>query len=214
MADCRTLQEKIERLIQEGHLSQYVRKGNEKAQPAQRWLERRVETSRPKNPVMMLDARREGGREVDHYKEGTPGTKVASVVRIDKSRKRKAYNVLAVRRKADITPTPVITFSERDMRYEPPRQDEPMVISVVTTEYKVERVLIDQGSSANILYWSTCKKLGLQSADLEACVRKLYGFVDEQVTVKGVTKLDHVRRTNTRMHHPDAVHSHQCRRLL
>ncbi|RDX71216.1 hypothetical protein CR513_49453, partial [Mucuna pruriens] len=28
-------------------------------------------------------------------------------------------------------------------------------------EYKVERVLIDQGSSANILYWLTFQKLGL-----------------------------------------------------
>ncbi|RDX60881.1 hypothetical protein CR513_60946, partial [Mucuna pruriens] len=27
----------------------------------------------------------------------------------------------------------MITFSERDMRYEPPRKDEPMVISVVTS---------------------------------------------------------------------------------
>ncbi|RDX77222.1 hypothetical protein CR513_42690, partial [Mucuna pruriens] len=31
-------------------------------------------------------------------------------------------------------------------------QDESMVISVVAAEYKIERVLIDQGSSANILY--------------------------------------------------------------
>ncbi|RDX97028.1 hypothetical protein CR513_20246, partial [Mucuna pruriens] len=29
--DCRTLQEQIERLIQEGHLGQYVKRGNEKA---------------------------------------------------------------------------------------------------------------------------------------------------------------------------------------
>ncbi|RDX85494.1 hypothetical protein CR513_33310, partial [Mucuna pruriens] len=50
--------------------------------------------------------------------------------RIGESRKRKACNVLAVRRKADITPTLVITFSERDMRYEPPRQDKPMSIDL------------------------------------------------------------------------------------
>ncbi|RDX75747.1 hypothetical protein CR513_44341, partial [Mucuna pruriens] len=41
------------------------------------------------------------------------------------------------------------------MWYDPPRHDEPMVISVVVAEYKVEMVLIDQGNSANILYWST-----------------------------------------------------------
>ncbi|RDX77902.1 hypothetical protein CR513_41904, partial [Mucuna pruriens] len=76
------------------------------------------------------------------------------------------------------------------MRYEPPRQDKPMVISVVTTEYKVESVLIDQGSSANILYWSTYKKLGLPSASLEVCSGTLYGFAGEQVMIKGVIELE------------------------
>ncbi|RDX72674.1 hypothetical protein CR513_47800, partial [Mucuna pruriens] len=65
-----------------------------------------------------------------------------------------------------------------------------MVISVVTVEYKVERVLIDQERSANILYWSTYKRLGLQLADLEACSGKLYGFAGEQVTIKGVIELE------------------------
>ncbi|RDY12652.1 hypothetical protein CR513_02516, partial [Mucuna pruriens] len=76
------------------------------------------------------------------------------------SRKRKVGNILAIHEKVDTTPTPVITFSERDMRYEPPRQDEPMA------------------------------KLGLQLADLEACSRKLYGFAVEQVMIKGVIELE------------------------
>ncbi|RDX83157.1 hypothetical protein CR513_35953, partial [Mucuna pruriens] len=142
--------------------------GTRRPQSAQRRLERQVETSHPEKPVMMLNARREEGREIDHHREGTPDTGVstifggrASVARMDGSRKRKACNILAVQGKANITPTLVITFSKRDMSYEPPRQDEPMVISVVMTEYKVEKVLINQGSSANILYWSTCKRLGL-----------------------------------------------------
>ncbi|RDX72749.1 hypothetical protein CR513_47718, partial [Mucuna pruriens] len=33
-----------------------------------------------------------------------------------------------------------------------------MVISVMAKEYKIERALIDQGSSANILYWTTAKR--------------------------------------------------------
>ncbi|RDX95028.1 hypothetical protein CR513_22501, partial [Mucuna pruriens] len=107
---------------------------------------------------------------------------------MNSGRKRKACNVLAVHGKAD--PTPVITFSERDIRYEPPRQDEPMVILVVIAEYKVERVLIDQGSLTKILYWSTYKRLGLQSTDLEACSGKLYGFAGEHVTIKGVIELE------------------------
>ncbi|RDX84097.1 hypothetical protein CR513_34906, partial [Mucuna pruriens] len=179
--------------------------GTRRAQPTQRRLERQVEKSHPENFVMMLDVKREEGRGlnnrrgVDHHREGTPphwgvittiSSGGASVSRIDGSQNRKACNVLVMWGKADITPTLVITFSERDMRYEPPRHDKPMVISVVTAEYKVESVLIDQGSSTNILYWLTCKRLGLQPADLEACTGKLYGFANEQVTIKGVIELE------------------------
>ncbi|RDX90076.1 Retrovirus-related Pol polyprotein from transposon 17.6, partial [Mucuna pruriens] len=62
-------------------------------------------------------------------------------------------------------PTPTISFDDRDMRGQTSGRDEPMVISVVATEYKMECVLIDQGSSANILYRSTLERMQLP-ADL------------------------------------------------
>ncbi|RDX88402.1 hypothetical protein CR513_30001, partial [Mucuna pruriens] len=76
------------------------------------------------------------------------------------------------------------------MRHEPPEHDEPMVISIEVAEYKVERVLIDQGSSANILYWSTYLKLGLRPIDMAPSVGKLYGFTDKQVEIRGVMELE------------------------
>ncbi|RDY08263.1 hypothetical protein CR513_07522, partial [Mucuna pruriens] len=51
-----------------------------------------------------------------------------------------------------MAPTPTITFDERDMRRGAFGQDEPMVISIAVAGYKIECVLIDQGSSANIFY--------------------------------------------------------------
>ncbi|RDX93632.1 hypothetical protein CR513_24071, partial [Mucuna pruriens] len=89
-----------------------------------------------------------------------------------------------------MTPTPVITFNKRDMRYDPHRHDEPMVILVVVAEYKVERVLIDQGSLANILYWSTYMKIGLKPIEMEPCVGKLYGFIGEKVDIRGAVELE------------------------
>ncbi|RDX65668.1 hypothetical protein CR513_55653, partial [Mucuna pruriens] len=141
----------------------------------------------------MLNERTEGGKERNARSRGVITTISGggvSVARIDESHKLKASNILTIRRKANITPTRVITFSERDMWYEPPKQDESMVILVATANYKVERVLIDQGSLDNILYWSTCKKLGLQLADLEACVGKLYDFAGDQVAIKGGIELE------------------------
>ncbi|RDX68883.1 Retrovirus-related Pol polyprotein from transposon 17.6, partial [Mucuna pruriens] len=86
-------------------------------------------------------------------------------------------------------PFPVITFDDRDMRYESSQLDKPMVISVVAVEYKIKRVLIDQGGSANILYWSTYKKLGLPSTNLDECSGMLYGFTGNQVPIKRVIEL-------------------------
>ncbi|RDX87871.1 hypothetical protein CR513_30596, partial [Mucuna pruriens] len=83
---------------------------------------------------------------------------------------------------------PVITFIDRDMRRGGPRCDEPMVISVIAAEYKIERVLIDQGSSANILYWTTAKKLGVQN--LTESQGALYDFAGERVPIKGVVEFE------------------------
>ncbi|RDY11650.1 hypothetical protein CR513_03640, partial [Mucuna pruriens] len=82
-----------------------------------------------------------------------------------------------------------ITFDDKDMKYGSSRLDEPMVISIVAAKYKIERVLIDQGSLANILYWSTYKKLGLPSTSLDECVGKLYGLAGKKVSIKGSIEL-------------------------
>ncbi|RDX98167.1 hypothetical protein CR513_18936, partial [Mucuna pruriens] len=98
--------------------------------------------------------------------------------------------VLTVQVGSSIAQLPIITFNEKDMRYAPPQQDEPMVVSMIMAEYKVEKVLIDQGSSANILYWLTYKKLGLSVSNLKECSGTLYGFAGEQVGIQGVIELE------------------------
>ncbi|RDX78447.1 hypothetical protein CR513_41276, partial [Mucuna pruriens] len=80
-----------------------------------------------------------------------------------------------------------IIFEEKDRRHEQ-AGDEPMVISVVAEGFKVERVLIDQGSSANILYGSTYRKMGL--SDLREASGCLYGFSGERVPIKGTVEIE------------------------
>ncbi|RDX58414.1 hypothetical protein CR513_62271, partial [Mucuna pruriens] len=86
--------------------------------------------------------------------------------------------------------TPPITFDDRDMRSRASSQDEPMVISMVVAGYKVERVLIDQGSSANVLYRSTLKKMQLSTGLIQACPGNLYGFAGECVPILGTVELE------------------------
>ncbi|RDY09856.1 hypothetical protein CR513_05716, partial [Mucuna pruriens] len=107
----------------------------------------------------------------------------ASMAEGNSSRRRGMRDMLVVHMKADTTSPSFITFSERDMRYKPPKQDEPMVISVVTVEYKVERlgqhpILVD------------LKRLGIPPTNLELYLGMLYEFASEQVMIKGVIKLE------------------------
>lgn len=50
---------------------------------------------------------------------------------------------------------PPITFSSEDFHARDPEQDDPMVITVEIARYGVSKVLVDQGSSINIIYFKT-----------------------------------------------------------
>jgi len=64
-----------------------------------------------------------------------------------------------------------------------------MVISIVTAGRKVHRVLIDQGSSADVMFWSTFNKLQLSPDLLRPYTGCLYGFADNPVEVRGYLEL-------------------------
>ncbi|KAJ1410850.1 hypothetical protein SESBI_21659 [Sesbania bispinosa] len=66
-----------------------------------------------------------------------------------------------------------------------PHEDDPMVIDIVMAKYKVQRVLVDQGSSADILYWSTFQRLQIPQEWLLPFSGSLIGFAGDSVEVRG-----------------------------
>jgi len=64
-----------------------------------------------------------------------------------------------------------------------------VVISIVTAGRKVHRVLVDQGSSADVMFWSTFNKLQLSPDLLRPYTGYLYGFADNPVEVRGYLEL-------------------------
>nr|KYP45835.1 Uncharacterized protein K02A2.6 [Cajanus cajan] len=69
------------------------------------------------------------------------------------------------------------------------KQDDPMVISVEIHNCIVKKTLIDQGSSADILYWNTFKQLGISEKELLPYDDPLVGFAGERVSTRGYIKL-------------------------
>jgi len=80
-------------------------------------------------------------------------------------------------------------FTKADLRDVVPHDNDPVVISVVTAGRKVHRVLVDQGSSADVMFWSTFNKLQLSPDLLRPYTGCLYGFAGDQVEVRGYLEL-------------------------
>ena len=82
-----------------------------------------------------------------------------------------------------------LVFTRADLRDVVPHDNDPVVISIVTAGRKVHRVLVDQGSSADVMFWSTFNKLQLSPDLLRPYTGYLYGFADNPVEVRGYLEL-------------------------
>jgi len=76
-------------------------------------------------------------------------------------------------------------FTRTDLQDVVPHDNDPVVILVVTAGRKMHRVLVNQGSSADVMFWSTFNKLRLSPELLRPYRGCLYGFADNQVEVRG-----------------------------
>lgn len=91
-------------------------------------------------------------------------------------------------------PEAVITFSWKYKSGIYPYNDDPMVITVKYEEYDIKRVLVDQGSSADILYWDTFK-IAPRPQSPEALKRIIGRILEKSGLGEGVSNPeDHVRR--------------------
>ncbi|XP_074374430.1 uncharacterized protein LOC141714833 [Apium graveolens] len=82
-----------------------------------------------------------------------------------------------------------ITFKEKESRWVHHLHNDAMVITMLIGAMNVHRVLLDNGSSTNILYYSSYKKLGFPDSDMNFEDAHVYGFTGEAVRVMGSVRL-------------------------
>ena len=100
---------------------------------------------------------------------------------------REAFQVNSVVKiSKDETP---ITFTSADQGDIKTPHDDPMVISAVVAKYPVERILVDSGSSVNLIYWNCFQKMNLSPNRLKPVTTPLYSFTGEAVLVAGSIQL-------------------------
>ena len=82
-----------------------------------------------------------------------------------------------------------ITFSDSDMEGCQHPHDDPLVIKAIVANKTIHRVLVDNGSSANIIFASAFNKIGIGREKLEPVNTHLRGFFGERVLPLGSIQL-------------------------
>ncbi|KAK2999425.1 hypothetical protein RJ639_022725 [Escallonia herrerae] len=67
--------------------------------------------------------------------------------------------------------------------------DDPLVITIKARNFNIKRVLVDNGSFTEVLFYDAFKKMNIPTDRLRKMDTSLYGFSNHQVTVKGIIAL-------------------------
>nr|XP_023900706.1 uncharacterized protein LOC112012561 [Quercus suber] len=84
---------------------------------------------------------------------------------------------------------PILSFTEEDKIRTTQPHDDALVITLRIGDYDVKRVMVDDGSGAEIMYPDLYKGLGLKPEDLMPYSVPLMSFDRKLVTSKGMIRL-------------------------
>ena len=84
---------------------------------------------------------------------------------------------------------PIIGFSEEDARHLYHPHDDALVVSIWVGDYNTHRVLVDNGSSANILYYPAFQQIRIERERLIPTNALLVGFGGTRVYPLGAVTL-------------------------
>ncbi|XP_028052009.1 uncharacterized protein LOC114256543 [Camellia sinensis] len=144
------LKDHLEELIQDGRLQQFVRKGNSTKAIATR------QDSAPLGVIYMIYS-----------------LQMSSVVHTIQSNPDPQNLLTPAKRPHEAAS---IAFDDSDLaRVTLPHVD-PLVIELRVNQFTVERVLIDPGSTSEVMYYKTFTKLGFSESDLSLTPYPLFGF--------------------------------------
>ena len=82
-----------------------------------------------------------------------------------------------------------ITFKESDAHLVHHPHCDALVITAMMANNNVHMILMDNGSSVDILYYQTFQKMSLKNGNLKPSPNLVYGFTRDSVTPMGVITL-------------------------
>ncbi|KAK3028441.1 hypothetical protein RJ639_039033 [Escallonia herrerae] len=168
-------------------------------------LKRAIEALIKRGPLRKFVAHREGRQQTPPAMEeredreenvGTINTISGGLAAGGSSgRARKAYarevciTSQPPNKKSKTVPIAAITFSDEDSNDIKTPHDDPLVIAIKAGNFDVKRVLIDNGSFAEILFYDAFKKMNIPTDRLRKMETPLYGFSKHPVAAEGIIAL-------------------------
>uniref|UniRef100_A0A2N9HNT3 Uncharacterized protein n=1 Tax=Fagus sylvatica TaxID=28930 RepID=A0A2N9HNT3_FAGSY len=176
--DCVALKEQVETLIRQGKLQKYV-SHPANARPAKPPAQR--EQAEPNRPGPVREIRTIIGGPA------SGGTSRAS----RKAYARQVHNIMVVQRppKNVRLDDQIISFSEEDARGTHQPHDDALVITINIAGFTRRRVMVDNGSSADILYLPAYQQMQLDKDKLRPMDAPLVGFTGDKVCPVGIVTL-------------------------
>jgi len=85
----------------------------------------------------------------------------------------------------DSSQSPNVVFTSQDRADVLPYEDDPVVVSAIAMGRRVHRVLVDQGSSGDVMFWDAFTGFGILQEQLQYFDGVLIGFSGDLVEVRG-----------------------------
>ncbi|KAK6153353.1 hypothetical protein DH2020_012992 [Rehmannia glutinosa] len=181
--DCETLKNEIEDLIRRGYLGSFVA-NNRESPPKER-------NPRERSPNVPNQRGRSPRRDhppvagvIAVIAGGLSGGETNSA-RKSYARQPQIEDARGKRPRIDES----ITFTDEDLEGIFTPRDDPMVVSLTIANYEVKRVLVDNGSSADILFYDAFEKMRIGRELLKPMKTPLVGFTGEAVEPEGIITL-------------------------
>ena len=176
--DCIQLRKEIEYLIRRGYLRHYIAsEGQDQAQPPPPRHPTPSQHQQPLGEIHVISGGFvEGGESSSARKAHLRSIRSGEVMEVQVVSKLPRLDT-------------AITFSDSDLEGCQHPHDYPLVIRAVVANKTIHRVLVDNGSSADIIFASDFDKMGTGREKLEPVSTHLRGFSGEKVLPLGLIQL-------------------------
>ncbi|XP_072064465.1 uncharacterized protein [Arachis hypogaea] len=181
--DCVIAKDLLERLARQGHLDKYIGSHIQKRSTLSRNEDSSEQQYRGREKVAANNY--EKPRGVINYISGGYASGGSS----NSARKRSFRAICSLKGPQNETENPTqlpqLTFTQGDYNSRIQNLDDPIVITLQLGDLLVKKVLLDPGSSADVLFYSTFQKMKLSNNILQSTGGDLVGFSGERVPIIG-----------------------------